>query len=252
MTDSPNEPAPAARSAPVHRRPVRRLVQALVSPDSYGVVLLLILFTYLFSVTVTETWANSLVITVQIATVWVVLRVSQARPGVRRFATGLLLISAVAAAFNLFAGRTTWEEGSIWLVSSLLYLIAPFSIARNLLIRRQVDLQTVLGAFDVYLLIGMLFAFVYRFLGVVQPSPFFGANGDGLIPQDLFFSFTTLTTTGYGNLVPAGNPGQTVAVLEMLTGQLFLVTAVAKVVNAFQPARRLGSGPQQPEGEADR
>jgi hypothetical protein len=192
------------------------------------------------------------VITVQIATVWVVLRVSRARRGVRRIASGLLLISALAAVFNLFAGRSSWEEGGIWLVSSLLYLIAPFSITRNLLFRRQVDLQTVLGAVDVYLLIGMLFAFVYRFLGVVQPSSFFGANGDGLIPQDLFFSFTTLTTTGYGNLVPAGNPGQSIAVLEMLTGQLFLVTAVAKVINAFQPALRPGSRPRQAEGEADR
>ena len=41
----------------------------------------------------------------------------------------------------------------------------------------------------------------------------------------------TLTTTGYGNLVPAGNPGQTFAVTEAIVGQLFLVTAVAKIVN---------------------
>jgi voltage-gated potassium channel Kch len=55
------------------------------------------------------------------------------------------------------------------------------------------------------------------------------------VSQDLFFSFITLTTTGYGNLIPATNPGQSLAVLEALTGQLFLVTAVAKVVNAWRP-----------------
>ena len=53
--------------------------------------------------------------------------------------------------------------------------------------------------------------------------------------QDLFFSFVTLTTTGYGNLVPAGNPGQSMAVLEALLGQLFLVTAVGKIVTAWRP-----------------
>jgi Ion channel len=47
---------------------------------------------------------------------------------------------------------------------------------------------------------------------------------------------TTLTTTGYGNLVPAANPGQTFAVLEMLTGQPLLVTAVAKVAGTGDPA----------------
>jgi voltage-gated potassium channel Kch len=54
---------------------------------------------------------------------------------------------------------------------------------------------------------------------------------------DLYFSFTTLTTTGYGNLVPTTNPGQSLAVPEMLIGQLFLVTAVAKVVTIWRPGR---------------
>jgi hypothetical protein len=53
----------------------------------------------------------------------------------------------------------------------------------------------------------------------------------------LFFSFVTLTTTGYGNLVPASNPGQSLAVMEAVLGQLFLVTAVAKIITAWKPRR---------------
>jgi voltage-gated potassium channel Kch len=49
------------------------------------------------------------------------------------------------------------------------------------------------------------------------------------------FSFVTLTTVGYGNLVPAANPGQTFAVVEAVTGQLFLVVAVGKIINSFMP-----------------
>jgi hypothetical protein len=263
MTDSPNEPPPHEPAGPpgaagpgapasARRRPIRQLARAMVSTDSYGSVLLLILFTYGFSVTVTATWAASLVITVQIATVWAVLHVSRARRSVRRIASVLLLISALAAAINLFVGKETIGAGAVALMSAVLYLIAPFSIARSLLYRRAVDVQTVLGAIDIYLLVGMLFAFVYRFLGVVQPSLFFGLHGDGKVPQDLFFSFTTLTTTGYGNLVPAGNPGQTFAVAEMLIGQLFLVTAVAKVISAFQPVRLSAPRPREANGKPDR
>ena len=260
MTDSPNEPPPHQPAGPpgaagpgapasARRRPIRQLARAMVSTDSYGSVLLLILFTYVFSVTVTASWAASLVITVQIATVWAVLRVSGARRPVRRVAAVLLLISALAAIVNLFVGRQTSGEGAVAFMSAVLYVIAPFSITRSLLFRREVDLQTVLGAIDIYLLVGMLYAFVYRFLGVVQPSAFFGAAvGDGKIPQDLFFSFTTLTTTGYGNYVPAGNPGQSFAVAEMLIGQLFLVIAVAKVINAYTPLRLPTSGSQQTGG----
>ena len=237
MADSTNDPAGPTASAPTYRRPARRLVQALISTDSYLSVLLLILFTYVFSVSVAASWAASLVITVQIATVWVVLNVSQARRWVRRTATVFLVISALAVVVNLFVGRETTGEGAVAFMSAVLYLIAPLSITRHLLVRYEVDLQTVLGAIDVYLMVGMLFAFIYRFLGVVQSSPFFGASGRGLIAQDLFFSFTTVTTTGYGNLVPAGNPGQSLAVLEMLVGQLFLVIAVSKVISAFTPLK---------------
>src|SRR6516165_7291535 len=178
MTDSPNDPAgaagPADPDAPgsARHQPIRRLARAMVSPDSYGSVLLLILFTYLFSVTVTASWAASLVITVQIGTVWAVLRVSGARRSVRRVAAVLFVISAIAAAVNLFIGKEATGAGAF--MSAVLYLIAPFSITRSLLFRREVDLQTVLGAIDIYLLVGMLFAFIYRFLGVVQPSAFFG------------------------------------------------------------------------------
>ena len=74
--------------------------------------------------------------------------------------------------------------------------------------RRAVDQETMLGALATYLFIGMAFAFVYRFLGAAQASAFFGDRGDGTLSQDLFFSFVTLTTTGYEDLVPAGNPGR--------------------------------------------
>ena len=70
---------------------------------------------------------------------------------------------------------------------------------------------------------------------VLQPGPLFGDAGDPALPQTLFFSFVTLTTTGYGDLVPATNPAQSIAVLEALIGQLFLVTAVAKVVENWRP-----------------
>jgi hypothetical protein len=83
----------------------------------------------------------------------------------------------------------------------------------------------------------------------VQAGPFFGPNGEGTMSDDLFFSFITLSTTGYGNLVPAANPGQTMAVTEAIVGQLFLVTAVAKVINAWQPKRLRADAEQPPPGE---
>lgn len=226
---------------PDRSRP-RRLIDAFYSPNSYGLVLLLILLTYAISVTFTEGRGASIVVAVQIVTVWVVLRASDARRGLQVVASVFAVLSTLAVILNLFFPDDVANRGVMAVVSGLLYLGAPFSIIRHLVLRRTVDRETLLGAVAAYLMIGMFFAFAYRALGDIQAGPFFGATGDGTFPQDLFFSFTTLTTTGYGNLIPQGNPGQAFAVLEMLIGQLFLVTAVAKAVSSWQPKRREGTG----------
>ena len=217
--------------------PWRRLRRSFVTADSYGFVLLLVMVTYTVSVSITQTWAGSIVLTVQVATVWFTLRTSQARPAVRRVADTVLYLAAATAVVSFFVHQSVAERGGIFLICSLLYLIAPFSVVRHLILRRDIDTETLLGAVTAYLLIGMFFAFAYKAAGVFGSVPFFGTAGHGSLSQDLFFSFVTMTTVGYGNLVPAANPGQTLAVLEALIGQLFLVVAVGKVISSYRPRR---------------
>ncbi|SOD74902.1 ion channel [Jatrophihabitans sp. GAS493] len=225
------------------RHRMQPIIEAVYAPGRYGLVVLLILLTYALSVSLTQSWGASVVLAVQIATVWLILRTSEARRGLQLVADIALVIAIVAAILGLFLHRET-SQRILPAISGMLYVVAPFSIGRHLVRRRTIDGETVLGALATYLLIGMSFAFIYRTVGANQSGPFFGSQGEGSVPEDLFFSFTTLTTTGYGNLVPADNPGQSLAVAEMLIGQLFLVTAVAKVVNSFRPARRPGNPPE--------
>ena len=210
----------------------------LSTRSSYGFVLLLVMVTYIVSVSVTQTWAASIVLTVQLATVWFTLRTSQARPAVRHVADFVLCLAATTAVLSFFVHQSGAERGGVFVVCSLLYLIAPFSIVRHLILRRDIDIETLLGAITAYLLIGMFFAFVYKAAGEFGSVPFFGSAGPGSLSQDLFFSFVTMTTVGYGDLVPAANPGQTLSVLEALIGQLFLVVAVGKIISSYQPRRR--------------
>ena len=146
------------------------------------------------------------------------LQASQARRRLREITTYLLVISAAIAVVNLFLPRQPTGNWLMAIVSGLLYVAAPVIIARHLVLRRTVDTQTILGAIAAYLMIGMSFAFAYLALGALQAGPFFGSQGEGNFSQDLFFSFTTLTTTGYGNLVPAANPGQSLAVGRCSSG----------------------------------
>ena len=213
----------------------RRLGRSFVSADSYGLVLLLVVATYVVSVSVTERWAVSIVLTVQLATVWLTLRISQARRVTRFIVSIVLSLAAVIAVVGFFAHNPGGELGVIFIVCCLLYLIAPISIVRHRMLRREIDTEALLGAIAAYLLIGMSFAFAYRTAGEFGNVPFFGSAGHGTLSQDLFFSFVTMTTVGYGNLVPAANPGQTFAVLEAVIGQLFLIVAVGKIISSMPP-----------------
>jgi len=225
-------------SAPAPGRPAwHRLGRSVVSADSYGLVLLLVTVTYVVSVSVTETWAAPIVLTGQLATVRLTLRTSRARRGLRIVAGVMLCLAAVVAVAGFFAHSPGGQLGAIFIACCLLYLFAPFCVVRHLMRRPAIDTEALLGAITAYLLIGMFFAFAYKAAGELGSVPFFGPAGNGSLSQDLFFSFVTMTTVGYGNLVPAANPGQTFAVLEALTGQLFLIAAVGKIISIL-PSRR--------------
>jgi voltage-gated potassium channel Kch len=125
--------------------------------------------------------------------------------------------------------------GVAFLTDALLLSIAAGTILRRVIVAVAVDFRTILGAISVYTLQGLLFSYLFLALGRLSHSPVFAGQTETRPADYLFFSYTTLTTTGYGNLVPAGDVGKVLAVFEMLTGQIFLVTLVAGLVSLWRP-----------------
>ena len=119
---------------------------------------------------------------------------------------------------------------------AIMLAVAAVTILRRVIVgAREVDFRTILGAISVFTLLGLLFGFLYFALSRWGHEPFFAGHAAARSSDYLFFSYTTLTTTGYGNLVPAGRVGESFAVLEMLVGQIFLVTLVAGLVSLWRP-----------------
>ncbi len=205
--------------------------------NKYGVVLALLALTYITSATVEGTSATALIMLVQLVTLFLTFSASES-PRARRLAGIACIVVAVLITATWLTGMAlSFDQTALKLLSAVsvvLYLVAPAVILRHLLRRTMVDGRTILGGICIYFMLGMMFAFTYRTISLWQTTPpFFGDGGAGDNANFLFFSFITLTTTGYGNLVPATNPGQSLAVLEAIIGQLFLVTALAKIVNAW-------------------
>ncbi len=217
-----------------------RLAGAVADRDSankYGLVVILIMVCYVTSVSTEHAGGAIAVMLVQLVTLFLTFSASESRKAQRIAGVACVVVAVVAVATYGFGVAFQFDDSVIKvlaILSVLLYLVAPLVILRHLLRRDKVDARTILGAVAIYLMLGMMFAFSYRALSLWQTVPFFGADGRGDPADFLFFSFITLTTTGYGDLVPAANPGQSIAVLEAIIGQLFLVTALAKIVNAWR------------------
>jgi Ion channel len=134
-------------------------------------------------------------------------------------------------------------SGAMRLANALLVAIGPpavaLGVARGFRTSGHVTIQALLGVLCIYLLIGLFFAFVFGAIERIGGEPFF-ANGDtATTPRCVYYSFTTLSTVGYGDLTSRSNLGHTLSVLEALFGQIYLVTVVSLFVSNLRraPAR---------------
>ncbi len=185
-------------------------------------------------------WSQAIASVLLAITVMLSLRVADARPQVIRpigAITGLLTVLALVEAI---AGH----DRSITVAASQLLLVAVAPPAtmlgtiRTLRLRNQVTIEAVFGVLCLYVLLGILFASLFAVIGIANDGALFAGHQPATIANCLYFSFTTLTTVGYGDLTAASNLGHTLAISEALVGQIYLVTVVSLIVGNLGLRRR--------------
>jgi hypothetical protein len=209
--------------------------------NAFGLVLVLVLAIYvLASLVPYNGWGGVVLALVTGTCATIALASSEVRATFWRSSAWLAATSVVLAVISAIAGGTTLL-GIAALIQAGLLAVAAGAMLGAVLREHEVNFRTILGAISVYVLLGILFTYVYLAVDKLQSGLFFG---EPIHTGDLiFFSITTLSTTGYGNLVPAGQPGRMLAGLEMLIGQIFLVTLIAGLVSLWRPGSR---GPRPP------
>lgn len=180
-------------------------------------------------------WQDALITALAAATLIFALRAGEVTPRVTGvvtvIATGVAILVAVLAA----AGAETALAAR--LTAGALVFVAPPAIAvgvvRGLRERGGATVQAIMGVLCIYLLMGMFYAFLYGAIDRLGGAPFFNGGTSASASNCLYFSFTTLTTVGYGDVTARTDLGHTLAVTESLFGQIYLVTVVAVLVSGL-------------------
>lgn len=218
------------------------LIKRLEASHSYAVLLAVILVSLIFQSAAPDArWSRVVIVALQALTLLLALWTS--RTPERDFRWGLVAAVVAMVATGVLATRSNPDlhNGGVLVVGALVVLVVPAVIAHGVYHgirqRGRVTMQAAFGALCIYLLIGMLFAFGFGAIAVLQNGALFSNGTEGDLQSHLYFSFITITTTGYGDLAPAGDLARSLAMLEALIGQLYLVTVVAVIVGNLGRSR---------------
>jgi hypothetical protein len=104
-----------------------------------------------------------------------------------------------------------------------------------------VTTDTLAGAISAYMLIGITYGLLYACIETIAPGSFRETVTPGRTihpPELVFFSFVSLTTVGYGDIIPWAGPARSLAVLESITGVMYPAVLVARLIGLHSSARK--------------
>jgi hypothetical protein len=158
---------------------------------------------------------------------------SMAREQTFRVKAGLGAGLVVAGAVQAVVGSLSWLTltEALWVAASLLGTVAS---VRRALQPGPTDGERIFAALDAYLLAGLLFGVWYWMLEQAWPGSFHLASGTALdLSSAVYYSFVTIATLGYGDIVPASNPARGLAILEAIGGQMYVAVLIARLVTLY-------------------
>jgi hypothetical protein len=158
----------------------------------------------------------------------------------------VILIAATAVLAESAAVMRSISELPVWVIlnhlSAVVFLFLVLGcILVNVWRQQSVETDTIIGGVVVYLMLGVAFAGLYQLVEFVVPGSFVLSNAEvgrwgpwepeaGVYPRLFFFSFVTLTTLGYGDIVPASETTGALTSLEAVTGSLYLTILISRLV----------------------
>ncbi len=225
---------PEERAARKQARREAREARLATLEDRFALAAILIVVTIITTaIGGDQRWGQFVLVVVESATLIVIFHASNVARRTIRTVTILVLFAAVVTAISITLDRQTLGPA---FVGGAIAFAGPVVIIRRIRDHARIDIETIAASLCIYLLAGIFFSYVYRILDVLDGQ--FFVQKAGAAVDFIYFSFTTLTTTGYGDFTAATSFGRMLAISEALVGQIYLVSVVALLVANLGRERR--------------
>jgi hypothetical protein len=201
----------------------------------YGAALILTVVLVVFLIAAPSAhWAEGVAVAIEGGVLTVVAATSRETAKTRWRLT--LFCGGASALVAALTAAGVLPEASVRVIAGLLTAVI-FAVllegVAKLIGLQGVTAQAVAGALTIYLLLGVTFAWTIAAVVQVSNTPYFAQVKTPSTSDLVYFSFTVLTTTGFGDLTAVTRVGRALAVLEMVTGQIYLVTIVGVLIGHF-------------------
>jgi hypothetical protein len=201
--------------------------------------LLILLFWLLVSIALPETQFKARGAILMLFSMAMLSTVRQIRPGRwwLKYYNALVLINLallglqMAGALNIYV----WSHGHS-LSAFILFVVISVPILllqQEFFLIQTVTVDTLKGGIAIYVLIGVAWALFYTILFDFNPNSFDGITSSQFQADLLHFSFVTLTTLGYGNILPLGTLARTASDLEAIVGVMYPAILIARLVSLY-------------------
>ncbi len=161
--------------------------------------------------------------------------------GGRFFSVGMTFVIA-GVILNVLAVQVSspfFQYGSLLSLLAFMLVAITFTL-KQVAVGTDITANRLVGAVCVYLLLGVIWAMAYTLINAISPGSFagFSAMDDpGWDSEWLYFSFVTMTTLGYGDILPISATARSVAYMQAIVGQFYIAVLVAGLVGAYVSKR---------------
>ena len=152
--------------------------------------------------------------------------------------TGIMAAAGVIGSWGELLGFGDWLKGLGYFGFGLFFLTVGGIIMKNIMLNvRHVTAHLIYGAINLYLLVGLSFAFFIALMEFIVPGSFSGlqklSTGGDPMATYIYFSFVTMTTLGYGDITPLTGQAGTLVYIEAIFGQLYIAIMIARLVGLY-------------------